>query len=438
MASISRRTTAKGEHRYDVRVRLTSRVVTRTFKRREDADKWARLMEADVVMGVAIDPRSGTETVAAYAEHWLATRLVKKRPLAPRTFELYRDLLDRHIVPTFGALALSRVTPEAVRTWHADLARRVSPVQAAKAYRLFRTILSTAVDDRRLPSNSCRVPGAGNEHPDERPFVPPEVILKLAETIEDRYHAPVLLAAFGGLRLGELLALRRDHVDLVNGRVHIEEQAVQLRTGLRIVTPPKTEAGRRMVNLPTLVTDALSTHLDHYADPAPDGVLFTGPAGGPLRRATLYTAWKRARQDVGIEGITIHDLRHAGATLAAWTGASTKELMARLGHSSAQAALRYQHAAATRDRRIAERLNAVIEQARRTPPDVPASLRPRDGRAMESDATAPRTRRNAADQPFPQSGRRESNSRSQLGKLKGPNSVTCQNPRKPLRQAVFL
>ena len=71
------------------------------------------------------------------------------QPLAPRTAELYRDLLDRHIEPVFGAVALSQVRPDTVRAWHADLAARVSPLQAAKAYRLFRGILKTAVDDGR-------------------------------------------------------------------------------------------------------------------------------------------------------------------------------------------------------------------------------------------------------------------------------------------------
>jgi len=154
------------------------------------------------------------------------------------------------------------------------------------------------------------------------------------------------------------------------------------------------------------------------AGPKPDdGVVFTGPHGGPLRRATLYTDWNEARRRLGADGVTIHDLRHAGATLSAWGGATTKELMARLGHASPQAALRYQHAAANRDRAIADQLDAVIKQARRTPPVVPAPPRTRDGRAMAKHAKRPRSRRDASDLGLRKSGRRESNSRSQLGKL---------------------
>jgi integrase len=147
---------------------------------------------------------------------------------------------------------------------------------------------------------------------------------------------------------------------------------VQLRDGTRLTTAPKTHAGIRAVALPVVATEALATHFERYLVASPDALLFTGPGGGPLRRGTLYKAFWRARDEVGLPDVTIHDLRHAGATLAAWTGASTKELMARLGHASPRAALRYQHAAATRDIEIARHLDDVFEAAR-------------DGRAMERE-----------------------------------------------------
>ena len=83
-----------------------------------------------------------------------------------------------------------------------------------------------------------------------------------------------------------------------------------------------------------------------------------------MRRASLYTAWLRAADEAGLKGVRIHDLRHTGATLAAATGASTRELMLRLGHASSDAALRYQHATANRDEAIARSLS---ELARRDP-----------------------------------------------------------------------
>lgn len=154
-------------------------------------------------------------------------------------------------------------------------------------------------------------------------------------------------------------------------------------SGERIVGPPKSAAGKRTVVLPAIAVEALNAHLDQYTSADDDALVFTDPVGHPLHKDVLYKAWRPARAAVGLEHATIHDLRHAGATLAAWTGASTKELMSRLGHASPRAALRYQHAAESRDREIAARLDDVFA-AVRTPPASSVAV-PRDGRAMESD-----------------------------------------------------
>ena len=144
---------------------------------------------------------------------------------------------------------------------------------------------------------------------------------------------------------------------------------------------------------------ALREHLERHAEPGPEGLVFCNHGGGPLRRATLYSAWLRARAKVGADNVTLHDLRHASATLAAQAGATTRELMARLGHSSPQAALRYQHASPERDRDLAARLGhsspqAALRYQHASPErdrDLAARLdrvfsAPRDGRAMEPAA----------------------------------------------------
>lgn len=88
----------------------------------------------------------------------------------------------------------------------------------------------------------------------------------------------------------------------------------------------------------------------------------TGPRSEGLRRATFYTAWQEARIATGLDRLHFHDLRHTGNTLAAATGASTKELMARMGHASSRAALIYQHATAERDVAIAEAISGLVER----------------------------------------------------------------------------
>lgn len=352
---------------YDVRVRIKSpdgeRSVTKTFPTKDQADEFAASVETDRRRGTALDPRRGAETFTEYAARWIDTRRVRGGPLAPKTRELYGVLLRVHIEPVFGALPLSDITPEAVRQWHARFA---SPMTAAKSYRLLRAIMLTAVTDGRIASSPCRVKDGGVERSPERPIVGPDVVLRLAEEIDPRFRGLVLLAGFGGLRLGEALGLRRRHIDLDAGTVRITEQVVTLSKGERLVTAPKTDAGVRTVHLPTDVVNALRDHLATAVGQDPDALLFPAVGGGLLPATTFYKEWRRVREAIGCPTLHLHDLRHAAGTLAAWTGATQRELMVRMGHASPAAALRYQHAAAGRDQAIASGLDAILGAMRET------------------------------------------------------------------------
>ncbi|MER6976909.1 tyrosine-type recombinase/integrase [Streptomyces carpinensis] len=89
------------------------------------------------------------------------------------------------------------------------------------------------------------------------------------------------------------------------------------------------------------------------------------PRGRLLGRNHFNRLWHKACSEVGIRGLHFHDLRHTGNTLAALTGAGTRELMARMVHSTMRAALIYQHASADRDRLIADALSGLVDKGRR-------------------------------------------------------------------------
>lgn len=331
-------------------------VAPNTFALKGDATRWLAGIKRDIESGTWMDPAWGAVTLEAYATTWLI-----QRTLRPRTVELYEGLLRRYILPELGPMELGELSPREVRSWHADLLRRgrPGPVTVAKAYRLLRTICETAVSDEMIGRNPCNIKGAAVEHSPERPVLTVPEVEALAAAIEERYTALVLLAAWCGLRVGEAVALTRADVDLKEGTVRIDKSAAELKSGERIVGPPKTKAGIRMVYVPPHVVPVLRTHLERFAGPDDDDVVFTGQQGRPVRRASLYTAWLRATEKAGLAGVRIHDLRHTGATLAAATGASTRELMLRLGHASSDAALRYQHATTKRDEAIARSLSEL-------------------------------------------------------------------------------
>jgi integrase len=318
-------------------------------------------MRSDIERGRWVNPHSGKETLAAYSTTWL-----DQRPsLRPRTRELYASLLRRHILPALGDTELAKVSPARVRSWHSKLVTggHLGASTVAKAYRLLHAILQTAVQDELIPKNPCVLRGASVERPPERPVATVAQVYELADSIEPQYRAMVLLATFAGLRLGEVRALKKSRLDLLHKKVQVIEQYQQLSNGTLVLGPPKTDAGRRTVAIPDAIVPELESHLAEYAARGKDGLVFVGTQGQPVRLATFYKAWGKATREVGLEGFHFHDLRHTGNTLAAATGASTKELMSRMGHASPRAALIYQHATHERDAEIAAALSDVIGEA---------------------------------------------------------------------------
>jgi len=152
---------------------------------------------------------------------------------------------------------------------------------------------------------------------------------------------------------------------LRNGTVRVLRTISELPTGELVAGPPKSRAGVRHVTIPRSIVVKLSGHLGEFGSVGLDDLIFTGEQGQPLRRSNFnkIVKWKAAVAAVGLPvGFRFHDLRHTGNTLAPETGASTRELMERMGHDSSHAALIYQHGSARRDRAIADALDALIDK----------------------------------------------------------------------------
>ncbi|CCG02404.1 site-specific integrase [Blastococcus saxobsidens] len=341
-----------------------------TFATKADGYRWLAKVQTELDSGRWIDPKAGKETLKVYAEHWVETRLVRGRPLAPRTAELYRAQLKNHIVPALGSTPLRQLEASAVRAWYGKLSGPAGPgqVTAAKCYRLLRAICTTAVDDNLIARNPCSIRGAGQERSTERPMFTLAQVQALVDAVEDRWRALILLAAWTGLRIGELSALRREHLDLQTGTVSVTTAVVDLVGQGRLYGPPKSAAGRRSVAIPPHIIGDLERHLRMYAQAGAHGLVFVGPKGGPIRNNNFASrVWAPAAEAAGLPaGSHLHDLRGWGATIAARHGATTKELMHRLGHASAAAALRYQRAEQERDAALAAAMSTALSQSEGT------------------------------------------------------------------------
>jgi len=401
-----------------------------TFDRKGDAERALSLIEAQMISGEWSDPQRAKVKLGDYARTWIT-----QRPgLRPRTIDLYRWLLSKHIEPYLGDAAIGKLSTQTVREWRAMLlARGVSATTTAKAYRLLRAVLMTAIEeDKLLIRNPCRIRGAGSEHAPERPVLTVAQVYALAELVgrrpignirqlatggyrlrfsrhgemrtspvvfatradaervlwakvskgqvdcehDRRYRALVLLATFASLRWGETTALRRCDLDLDRATVRIRAAFVERSTGEIILGPPESEAGRRTVGIPQAILPDLRHHLAVYVKSDHGALVFPGVKGGPLRRGNFNRSacWPRAVSALGVPGLHFHDLRHTGNTFAATSGAGLKDLMARMGHDSERAALIYQHEARGADTAITQAIDAHVDAER--------------GRDQDDDGTA--------------------------------------------------
>ncbi|GAA5008105.1 site-specific integrase [Kitasatospora paranensis] len=331
-----------------------------TYATKTDAEVALTVIEASIVTSKWTDPDAGAVNFGDFAATWL-----KDRKLEESTRERYATILRLHILPRLGSRSIAEITPPRVRSWRSGLLdAEVGEPSVVKAYQMLRAIMNTAVDDGLIQRNPCRIKGADAYDVPERPVLTVPEVFAVADAIGPRWRALVLVTAFTRLRFGELAALRRRDVDLEARLVRVRRNQAELNSGRLLDKAPKSAAGFRPVAFPAEIVPALAHHLEHFAGTGPDGHVFVGPRGGRLRRSNFRDDWVSARAKAGITGnVHFHDLRHTGNTLASQSGASTRELMTRMGHSTTRAALIYQHMTSERDRILADRMGEAVRQA---------------------------------------------------------------------------
>ena len=248
-----------------------------------------------------------------------------QRSLRPRTPDTYDSQL-RHVLAEFADAELRSITPTNVRAWHGRLSRSgLSSNTVAKIYRLFRTMMSTAVDDGLLKSNPVSIKGAAAERSHERPALTWDEVRGLAEAIEPRFEALVWTAATSALRYGELTGLTRAQLDLDASTLRVEQSLAFIKGVGPVLGPPKSDAAHRTVVIPGSTRELLAAHLEQFTDPGSTALVFTSVKGSPLLNRYFAPYWHHAKEAGGVDdAVRFHDLRHLAGTTAASAGASLR------------------------------------------------------------------------------------------------------------------
>lgn len=306
-------------------------------------------------------------TVERYLRDWLEV----KRPPAVRasTWERYRGIVERHIIPAIGSIPIAKLTPAAVERMLSGLP--VSQRSRSHVRAVLRAALNRAVRHGDLARNAAELAEPPRVADAERvPLAADEIVALLDAARGHRDELLILLALTTGMRQGELLGLTWAAVDLDAGVLHVRH-TLDGRSGQLV--EPKTRRSRRTLAIPSDVAPLLQAHrvrqmewrLKAGAQWIDTGLVFTTRWGRPIDGTNLTHRYQRLCAEHGIRRTSWHDLRHTAATLMAAAGIRPEEARDQLGHASIRTTLGiYSHALPDHKRRIADTMSDALRAMR--------------------------------------------------------------------------
>jgi len=290
--------------------------------------------------------------------------------ISARTAQRYRQLIENQIAPHLGPKTLQKLTRLDVEGWHTALRNGgLAARTIGHAHRVLGKALGDAERDGAVVKNVCKLQKVPKVTEVEMVIVRdvPAFVDKLRG---ERLYVPAMVALFSGMRLGEVLALRWNRVDLDGKVLKVREALEQTKAhGIRF-KPPKSKAGRRDITLPDILIDALREHrkaalelqMRLGAGRLPDdALLFSTIEGKPLQPSNLSSDWGELAERIGEPGVTFHALRHTHASQLIASGVDIVTISKRLGHAKPSVTLAiYAHMFTTDDSKAAAAINAAL------------------------------------------------------------------------------
>jgi len=277
--------------------------------------------------------KPGRTPFAEYAHRHLNLRTLKRD-----SWHNYNWLLEKHLIPTFGKMALEDITTEAVEDWWIEKGKG-SLHSRRQAYGFLSQVMNAAVEKRHILYSPCTIRGASKDVSAKRPtftFGDVQMLMMLADSDQMRAQLWALLGSGG--RAGEMLGLDWDRVDFENSTIRFNKHLT--RTGMVDGTKSHDDGDRTLA----MASDAMSALLSLYEErrPMPTDPVFLNARKKRMSYHTFSKKFVALRNAIGLEDINPHDFRHIHLSEFA-KYATMKELMERAGHTDVRSALRYQH-----------------------------------------------------------------------------------------------
>lgn len=305
---------------------------------------------------------SNSITIDSFGSTWLKNNTA----LRDRTRYDYQRILDKWLQikvagRTFSSYPLTQIDNVLIRSWLTEVTKVASPSTADYSYRVLRAILNEAASQGIIKRSPAPLKKR-QQITSARPIIDINQLIVLATEAPLQYSLAVLIAGICGLRSGEVFGLRRKDIDLTARTITVQQAIVSVPGKGTIIGPPKTRSSVRTISYPDFLQSKFEVHLTHFTDPAASALVFTTATGSPVTVEERRKWWDETRAKTGLTDLHFHDLRHLAATLAAQHGASLAELQARLGHSTVNAAMRYQHATLLRDKAVTASIDKSFQQ----------------------------------------------------------------------------
>ncbi|MFO7172598.1 MAG: tyrosine-type recombinase/integrase [Bacillota bacterium] len=326
-------------------------VIRFAHERKAEVSAWRVQKLAELRQGNLV-AKPSEQTVQEFMEHWISTTLVHE--VKPSTVNLYREMLRYYIGPGLGKVPLAKLTPQMVAAfYHKLMSDGLSPRSTQIVHACLRRALQQAVDWQLIPKNPVAAVKKPRSEQKEFTALTPEQVKRFLDAArESRLHALFTLAVLTGMRLGELLGLRWQDVDLDKGTITVAQILERVGSSFRF-NSPKTKASRRTFELPAACIQALRRWRREQAEErmrvgpawAHPELVFTTTLGTPLSHWNVTKRDFRAvLEKAGLPRIRFHDLRHTAATLMLDQGVPVHVVSRVLGHASVTVTLQvYAH-----------------------------------------------------------------------------------------------
>jgi integrase len=328
--------------------------------KKEVQDELAKLQNSKL-HGTLVAP--SRLTVAQFVDQWLED--VARVTVKSTTHANYKGIIKNHINKHIGGIVLQRLEPQHVQSMYSTMEKDKASAETRRlVHVVLRRSLKQALKWGLVLRNVCdAVDPPRISRRDIHPLSPEQVGDLLASAQGDRLEALYPTAVGTGLRLGELFGLQWVNVDLVGRSISVRHTLTELN-GILTLTEPKSAKGKRLVELPQRVVNALHEHRKRMLAEGFGSVpwVFCNLHGGPLRRSHFHSEhYKPLLERAGLPAIRFHDLRHTSATLLLVQGVHPKVVQERLGHAQISLTLdTYSHVLPSMQKDAAGKLDSML------------------------------------------------------------------------------